>query len=69
MLYLVLMKFFKTKSHGYLNLDQVVQIIENQNGGITLFMSGGKYHELADPEDSKQVIALLSGAEASATQQ
>jgi hypothetical protein len=28
------MKFFKTKGHGYLNLDQVLQIIENSNGLI-----------------------------------
>ena len=61
MLYLNSMKFFKTKSHGYLNLDQVMQIIENSNGGMTLFMADGRYHELIDPDDTKQIIALLSG--------
>ena len=57
------MKFFKTKSHGYLNLDQVMQIIENSNGGMTLFMADGRYHELTDPDDSKQIIAVVSGTE------
>jgi hypothetical protein len=57
------MKFFKTKSHGYLNLDQVMQIIENSNGGMTLFMADGRYHELTDPDDTKQIIAVVSGTE------
>jgi hypothetical protein len=57
------MKFFKTKSHGYLNLSQVMQIIENSNGGMTLFMADGRYHELTDPDDTKQIIAVVSGTE------
>ncbi|HTC87419.1 MAG TPA: hypothetical protein VK686_03920 [Bryobacteraceae bacterium] len=62
------MKFFKTKGHGYINLDQVMQIIENSNEGMTLFMADGRYHELTDPDDTKQIIAFLSGTGAIVTQ-
>ncbi|MGD0135928.1 MAG: hypothetical protein ABSE57_28105 [Bryobacteraceae bacterium] len=62
------MNFFKTKGHGYLNLDQVMQVIENSNGGLTLFMADGRYHELMDPDDTKQIIAFVAGTAANVTQ-
>jgi hypothetical protein len=62
------MKFFKTKSSGYINLDKVMQISEGREGGLSLVIVNGAYHN-TDAEEAKRILAFLNGTDAVITQQ
>jgi hypothetical protein len=53
------MKFFQTKSSGYINLHQVVRM-EHGDKGLTLFLFDGTYRNLGQDEADKLIPYLIA---------
>ena len=53
------MRFFKTKSYGIVNLDQIVRIMASNGGRHTVTLSDATYFDTADDEESARLMDAI----------